>query len=42
MFKDLTETLISILLAVALIAVSYHALSSWLVASVATSFDGLR
>lgn len=40
--RDLTETAISILLALALIAATYHALSSWLVATVTTSFDNLR
>lgn len=40
--RDLTETVIGILVALAIIAATYQALSSWLVATVSTNFDGLR
>ena len=40
--RDLTETAIGILIALALIAGTYQYLASWLVASVTTAFDGLH
>lgn len=39
--RDLIETVISVLVALALIAATYHYLASWLVASVTASFDSL-
>ena len=39
--RDLIETTISILIALALVAGTYQYLASWLVASITTAFDGL-
>lgn len=41
MFRDLTETTISVVVALALIAATYYALGQWLSTLIVTSFDNL-